>query len=227
MGTRYRDDGPRGGERWDRERFDRGPIVERDIYEERDYYAPRPQRTSPRRYEQKERVIYEERDRYEAPYRPRRYDYEETERDRFAGAMVHRPRREQEDIEIEIRRREYERDREPRDFQRPAFVRRQSSLDTFDRKPMPRYGDVARVREETVMIPAPRRRQSPRYREPPRFEEYEEEIQVSLMNAVQNRTGTIKPAAAGNWPFRHRHRRETPPPVGIGRLARGMYPSVG
>ena len=181
MGSRYKDDGyssPRrgGGERWDRERMDaydrRAPTtVERDRYEEVDYYS-RPQRRdpSPRRYETKEKVVYEERDRYEAPYR-QRYRYDE-EPDRVSGAMVHRPREEDREIDIEIRRREY--DRPEREFERPKFVRRQSSLDTYDRKPMPRYGDVARIREETVMVPAERRRSPPRYRSPPRFEEVEE-----------------------------------------------------
>ena len=179
MGSRYRDDDysspRRGGERWDRERMDaydrRAPTVERDRYEEVDYYS-RPQRRdpSPRRYETKEKVVYEERDRYEAPYRPR-YRYDE-EPDRNSGAMVHRPREEERDIDIEIRRREY--DRPTREFERPKFVRRQSSLDTYDRKPMPRYGDVARVREESFMVPVERRHTPPRYRSPPRFEEIEE-----------------------------------------------------
>lgn len=180
MSGRYADDpyspprrgggGGGGGERWDRDRMD--SYAERDRYEEVDYYS-RPQRRepSPRRYETRERVVYEERDRYETPSRPR-YRYED-EPDRTAGAMVRRPREEERDIDIEIRRREYE--RPPAEFERPRFVRRQSSLDTYDRKPMPRYGDVARVREETIVVPAGgRRRSPPRYRSPPRFEEFEE-----------------------------------------------------
>jgi hypothetical protein len=67
---------------------------------------------------------------------------------------------------------------------RPQFMRRQSSLDTFDRKPMPRYGDVERFeRFETheyrppanVEIPLPirQRRRSPprRFQEEDDFEE--------------------------------------------------------
>ena len=67
---------------------------------------------------------------------------------------------------------------------RPQYVRRQSSLDTFDRKPMPRYGDVERYEKyETheyrppanVEIPLPirQRRRSPprRLQEEDNFEE--------------------------------------------------------
>ncbi|KZF25391.1 hypothetical protein L228DRAFT_258823 [Xylona heveae TC161] len=63
---------------------------------------------------------------------------------------------------------------------RPQFVRRQSSLDTFDRRPMPRYGDREREREEYLPpldtpIPLPRRRRSP----PIAYEERDyEEIRV-------------------------------------------------
>lgn len=193
MGSRYREDNYSssrgGGERWDRDRLDSydrqrpprpphppsGP--ERDPYDDREYYQ-RTERRDPSPRRERERVIYAERDRYEIPSRPRyRYD---DEADRSAGAMVPRPREEEREIDIEIRRREYNRSppsplpAPPREFERPRFVRRQSSLDTYDRKPMPKYGDVARVREETVMIPASRHRSPPRYRSPPRFDEYEE-----------------------------------------------------
>ena len=59
---------------------------------------------------------------------------------------------------------------------RPTFIRRQSSLDTFDRKPMPRYGDRARFEPpEVIPVPLPRRRRSP-----PRYMERDyEEIRVA------------------------------------------------
>ena len=183
---------PRAPERWDRERFEahsRAPptVVERDRYEEVDYYS-RPQhrepsvdlgRRSPPRFKERDRYYYEEKDRFEdrMPYRPRgpgRYFDEEVDvREQAMVPVRHRDR--ERDIEIDIRSRErYEPPprREP-EFVRPQFIRRQSSLDTFDRKPMPRYGD--RVREEVVSIPA-----SSRQRSPPRYVEQEiEEIRVA------------------------------------------------
>ncbi|KAL9116880.1 MAG: hypothetical protein Q9187_006589 [Circinaria calcarea] len=59
---------------------------------------------------------------------------------------------------------------------RPTFIRRQSSLDTFDRKPLPRYGDRMREPPEVIAIPVGGRRRSP-----PRFvdREYEEEIRIA------------------------------------------------
>ena len=177
---------PSRGERWDRERFDnhhRGPpVVERDRYEEVDYYSPPPrqresERGPPRRVE--ERYYYDEKDRYEIPRRPRREParYYDDEGSNYEGAMVPvRHRDEERDIEIDIRRREYDRHSPPR---KPAFVRRQSSLDTFDRKPLPKYGD--RMREEVIPIPTgSRRRSPPRYRSPPQFVERDyEEIRVA------------------------------------------------
>ena len=60
---------------------------------------------------------------------------------------------------------------------RPGIIRRQSSLDTFDRKPMVRYGDRFREPPETIVIPASGRRR----RSPPRYIErdYEEDIRVA------------------------------------------------
>ena len=169
-------------ERWDRDRFEtysRGPpVMERERYEEVDHYSrPRAREASPRRYEEKDRYIYEERDRYATPYRsrggPGRY-YDE-EGSTLEQAMVPVRRDDEREIEIDIRRREYEGHRSPPRPSRPTFIRRQSSLDTFDRKPMPRYGDIARIREEVVTIPSgPRRRSPPRYRSPPHYEDYED-----------------------------------------------------
>ena len=183
----YRGHSPPRGERWDRDRFDsyaRGPsVVERDRYEEVDYYSPprhrEQERGPPRRVQ--EAYYYDEKDRYEVPYRPRREPakYYDDEGSTYEGAMVPVRRRDDErDIEIDIRRREYDRYSPRSPPPRPTFVRRQSSLDTFDRRPMPRYGD--RVHEETIQIPAgPRRRSPPRYRSPPRFVERDyEDIRI-------------------------------------------------
>lgn len=204
--SRYSPPGRGGPERWDRDRFDShardagggGPqVIERDRYEEHDYYAPQRQRErssdsryprDPPRFQEYERDVYEEKDRYAAPmpFRSRAAPgrYYDDEGDNLEGALIPvRPRsRERErDVEIDIRR-TTDRYGPParREPARPQFIRRQSSLDTFDRKPMPRYGD--RMREETIIIPAgPRRRSPPRYQSPPRFERevYEEDIHVA------------------------------------------------
>lgn len=44
---------------------------------------------------------------------------------------------------------------------RPKFIRRQSSLDTFDRRPMPRFGDREDFRQVVTVPTPPRRRRSP------------------------------------------------------------------
>ena len=182
---------PRAPERWDRDRFEahsRGPpVVERDRYEEVDYYS-RPTRRdpsmdfgrrSPPRFQEKDRYYYEEKERFGAPmpHRPRGGPgrYYDEEGDTLEGAMVPVRHKERDrEIEIDIRSRErYEPPARRESFTRPQFIRRQSSLDTFDRKPMPRYGD--RVREEVITIPSSSRRRSP-----PRYVEQEiEEIKVA------------------------------------------------
>jgi len=185
----------RPGERWDRERFERAsgrpaPVLERD-YDEHDYYSRPGLREERdvheediyrRRYpgsptnagarSQRDRVFFEEREEYGAPvpYRPRResikyWDDRETVVNREGDMVPYRERDDDREIDIKVTR-------ENRPSRRPQFVRRQSSLDTFDRRPMPRYGD--RVREEIVIPRAPRRRS------PPRFVERDyEEIKVA------------------------------------------------
>ncbi|KAL5119138.1 hypothetical protein ACEQ8H_002845 [Pleosporales sp. CAS-2024a] len=88
-------------------------------------------------------------------------------------------------IDIDMDRQESRPPPRPRPA-RPHYIRRQSSLDTFDRRPLPRYGDVERYEREeiheyrlppNVPIPLPiresQRRRSPprRYREEDDFEE--------------------------------------------------------
>jgi hypothetical protein len=202
---------PRAPERWDRSRFeaasrrDAPPVMERDTYEEVDYHRRPRERTPPPRPREDERYVLREEERYD--YRPRReYYYEEPERDPYQGALVHRPReerssRDERDIEIDISRREYDRYEPKRREARPAFVRRQSSLDTHDRRPMPRYGD--RPTEETVFMPSAGRRRSSA-----RWEDYED-VKVA------------DPAYYGDDNFRGYRERE------IERFRRRRSPSPG
>ena len=200
------DHGGGGGERWDRERFlrerDHGrdrvrgpPVIERDHFEEHDrvdtrgggqrrrdtsvddiYYADR----RGERFE--ERDLFASEERYGPPARrpkpvPQHY-YEEDVRS-LGGSPLRghfeppSDRRRRQSITIE-------RDYVPPARQnppRPGIIRRQSSLDTFDRKPMVRYGDRFREPPETIVIPASGRRR----RSPPRYIErdYEEDIRVA------------------------------------------------
>ena len=184
--------GGSGAERWDRERFERArgaPVVERERFvEERDRYAGGGSRVressvdeiyvgggsgrrAPARYEEKDRYVVEE--KFSRPSRPRggpgRYYDEEGE------DLEGSPNRGGQMVPFERRRQSItERFGPPaarRGPPRPTFIRRQSSLDTFDRKPMPRYGDRMRDPPEIIAIPT-----RPRRRSPPRFveREYEE-----------------------------------------------------
>ena len=182
---------PRGGltERWDNDRFARErsgrTVVEEDRFEERDRYAAPPSRrressadhffsSRPRPrggggYEEDDR-FYEREERYGPPAR----------REAPARQVRERRYREEEDYE--------EDDSGPRRFAggsrnppKPGMlVRRQSSLDTFDRKPMRyREPEAPRYREpEVVTVPPPRggRGREEKHRYEPRYAErdYEE-----------------------------------------------------
>ena len=182
--SRYDDHG-RGGhgepERWNPERFNRErggrQVIERDRFEERERFAPLPPRPGRERayddfdyppprggrselFEERDRFFHEE--RYGPPARraPRqdRYYEEEEKIDSFESS----PDRSAERI-IKIDRR-----RAP---PRPGIIRRQSSLDTFDRKPLPRF-----PREpEVVQMKGPSRRRI----SPPRYERDFEDIRVA------------------------------------------------
>lgn len=162
-------------ERWDPERFrrergDRQQVIERDIYEEHDRFAlppRRPQRAYDdfdyppppgrrgERFEEKDRFVHEE--RYGPPARraPRHNRYYEDE--------------EFDDLEDSPERggRMISKRAPPR----PGLIRRQSSLDTFDRKPLPRY---PREPPEVIKMHPPRTRRSP-----PRYERDFEEIRIA------------------------------------------------
>lgn len=211
-----------GGERWDTERFSRereqfgrpgrSVVAERERFEERDRFE-RPRggfggRARERsadeyyggggggrgsRFEERDRLVVEE--KYGPPARraPARY-YEEEEIKIEAspqrGAMVPFDRSRRQSINPE-------RGYAPparRGPARPGFIRRQSSLDTFDRKPLPRYG--AREPEEIIPIPLPpRRRRSP---PAPRYVERDfEEIRI------------VEPEPYPEEDFREIHERTT------------------
>ena len=195
----------RGGERWDTERF----TVERDRnrfggetrerFEERDSrflrspgFGRARERSVDEIYERRGPRGFEE-DKYE---RREYYDEPRMERERPIG----RDRDLSVTIEKDRERDYYQSPSSPRraSVARPGLLRRQSSLDTFDRKPVTRllereeYGPPARYREREVYqdelyrndarlppltpIPLPRTRALP----PPRryaerdFREYEE-----------------------------------------------------
>ncbi|KAI2464660.1 hypothetical protein F4781DRAFT_412239 [Annulohypoxylon bovei var. microspora] len=169
-----------GGERWDRSRFviesDRNrPSAERDRFEEHDHYftrgpGGRTRETSvDERFERRPRRPWDE----EPPLEKRYYD----EPPRFRRS----PPPEIEQRLVIDREQNRERDRE-REFRHPSpprrpgqLIRRQSSLDTFDRRPPPRFFEKddhappvrrAEYRPEPYKpIPLPRSRALP----PPRL----------------------------------------------------------
>ena len=191
--SRYGDYSPRGPpERWDAGRFERercgrqNQVVERDVYEEHEryagggggrrressadgsYYDRRPARGGGDRFEDDR--LYDREERYGPPVRrsggggserrERRY-YEEEDIDSFESSPIRGGGR------------RYEGDRrfsggKKAPPPRPGMlIRRQSSLDTFDRKPMPRYGPPRhRSPPEVITMPAPGRRRRP---SPPRY----------------------------------------------------------
>lgn len=200
------DDEPRGGQRWDRDRFermrggrgppsrddehdhfrfqehDRFPGGRRDIDIHEDYDRRGPPSRQPTRVAERDRFFEE--DRFERRAPPRRNDlFEERTPSEVANQALAPYRRKSvidDDINIDIRQ-QVSRPRKPA---RPQYIRRQSSLDTYDRRPMPRYGDVERVEREeyhefrppaNVHIPLPirQRRRSPERR---RFRESDEDL---------------------------------------------------
>lgn len=192
-----------GAERWDQERFARErekfersrapPVQERERYEEHDHFEFRRDSGGRRREssvdiflgakgvgrgerrEDKDHFLREE--RYGPPARiPRRVAQRYYDDDLNSG----------DDSPSRGQMIPFERSRRPsitagrvpgmqprRPPGMPALIRRQSSLDTFDRKPMRRL----REPPETIVIPTPSRRR----RSPPRYVEriYDEEIRIA------------------------------------------------
>ncbi|KAI9693035.1 MAG: hypothetical protein M1822_005030 [Bathelium mastoideum] len=169
----YEDDQPRP-QRWDRDRFERarsrGATEERIRFEENDRFGPRSrdrreldinidinrrtpeperERLTPRRqrFEERDRVI--ETDRYGPPPRRSRPEFlEEPIPAEVANRALAPYRRKS------VHEREYE---APVRAPRPGgLIRRQSSLDTFDRRPLPRYsGELDPPPGRGVPVPAP------------------------------------------------------------------------
>ena len=161
-GLGYADDFRRGGgESWDRERLER---VGRQMGD-RGSFGGRPFR--PSRFEEPD-PYYEEEPRFSRSRRPDFLD--EPSQAEIAGRALAPYRRKsihERDADIPVRR-----------PPRPQYVRRQSSLDTFDRRPLPRYGD--HVYEEEYQphqhAPIPLRSREPNLYNPPRqFREREYE----------------------------------------------------
>ena len=179
----FHDEPPRRGpERWDRDKFERfsrrgGPAEERESFrfEEHDRLGPgksrrdvevdeRIDRRGPRtRVEERERFFEEDRIEH-SRRRPSEFLDEPTASEVANRALA--PYRRKSIIEKDF-------GPPSRRPSRPQYIRRQSSLDTFDRKSFTRYGDEERDdwRPPTnVPIPLPirERRRSPsrrRYRE--------------------------------------------------------------
>ncbi|KAF2271474.1 uncharacterized protein EI97DRAFT_387796 [Westerdykella ornata] len=164
----YIDDHPARGERWDRHRFERvrgghkdhdhfrytdhdrypGGHIDIDIHKDYDRHA---HRTAVR-------DRYREEDRFSRSHR--RSDlFDEPTPSEIANQALAPYRRKsvvEKDIDIAIRR-----------PARPGYHRRQSSLDTYDRRPLPRYSEYEREEwrpPTNVPIPLPirERRRSPR-----------------------------------------------------------------
>ncbi|KAH7120941.1 hypothetical protein B0J11DRAFT_532974 [Dendryphion nanum] len=138
--------GPGGGERWDRDRFermrggrdehdhyrftehDRFPGGHRDIDVHKDI-----DRRGPR---VAERERFYEDERFDRPSRRRTELFEEPTPAEIANRALAPYRRKsvvEKDVDLAIRR-----------PARPQYIRRQSSLDTFDRRPTQRYGEYDR-----------------------------------------------------------------------------------
>jgi hypothetical protein len=188
------DDPPRGGERWDREKFERmrggrggggrgdehdhfrfqehdrfpGGRRDIDIHEDYDRRAP------PTRVIERERR-YED-DRFDRPARRRNTLFDESTPSEVANRALAPYRRQSViDKDIDLGSEASSRARRPA---RPQYIRRQSSLDTFDRRPLPRYGDVERGEYRPpaglpIPLPVRERRRSPERR---RFRESDEDL---------------------------------------------------
>jgi hypothetical protein len=175
-------------QRWDREKFER--YRRGSSYDEQDYsFQERDrlgggrerryvdvdvtERRSPRRVEERERIIEE--DRYAPAARRRSELLEESIQSEVARTAV-TPYRRKSIIEREIDI--------PIEQPRPQLIRRQTSLDTFDRRPLPRYADEYHGPPEVRIALPPHERERLREREfeeiryrdlePQSFEEYED-----------------------------------------------------
>ncbi|KAK5138151.1 hypothetical protein LTR08_004846 [Meristemomyces frigidus] len=221
-------------QRWDRDRFERfgsrgapappaPPAPPSQRYEE-DYRFEERERPGRRQVQVADRIDengpgghFQERDRYyeddryaaapaPSPGRPRRRTDKELFGDvdprDFAGMALQPYRRQSRpdlDVDVEI-------DRRAAPPPRPGLLRRQSSLDTFDRRPAPRFErEDYRVPAYTpVPLPIRRPRDEPfeevRYQDFPPEDYREVEIQRERSvhrRAPKSRAGTVKSSRAG------------------------------
>lgn len=150
-------------ERWDRDRGDRDRVYERDRVEDDRFYM----RGGRGRERSEDR--FDRRRFYEDDYVREREHVRERDGPPYDDEPRYEPRREparQPEFDRRVvmekeRDREYYRDSSPR---RPAFLRRQSSLDTYDRRPL------RHVFDQREQYPPPARREDiyrDDYRAPP------------------------------------------------------------
>jgi len=190
-------------QRWDRDRFEkfgsRGPPpgppprrFEEDYrYEERDRPGRRDIAVADRIEERGPRGRYEERDRYfeEDRYAPQARPRRRTDRELFGDTdpreiadMALMPYRRK---SISRQDQEYERSGSPR----PGLIRRQSSLDTFDRRP--RYGQEDYRIPPYTPVPLPIRRPRAEGLEDVRYRDYEpedyREVEIQRERSVHRR----------------------------------------
>lgn len=197
---RFDDQPPRAGQRWDRDRFEReqrgaggsqrgGSIRDEhehyrfqehdrfpggrrdiDIHQDRDRRGPR--------VLERERVFQDE--RFDRPARRRNEIFDEKTPSEIANLALAPYRRSSViDRDIDISKNIDMDAPSRRRPARPQYIRRQSSLDTFDRRPLPRYGDIEKEEYRppaNVPIPLPvrERRSSPprRFRDEDEYEDY-------------------------------------------------------
>jgi hypothetical protein len=144
--------GDRGPQRWDADRFTRETVR----YEE-DRSPRQGSGLGPRPRERSVDEVYERR-----VSGPRGYEEDDRVRERIVyddDEPRYRPKRESVTIEKEREREVF--NPPPRRAPRPGLLRRQSSLDTFDRRPFPRY------EREEYGPPARREDFRPAYEPPP------------------------------------------------------------
>jgi len=230
---------PPGPQRWDRERFDR---FSQGGYDNRDFLRVPPQResryveadvverSSPRRFEERERFVEE--DRYSGPPRRRTEIFDEP----LPGEVANRaltPYRRKSIVEREV---DVEALRRPR----PQLIRRQSSLDTFDRRPLPRYGDEyyipadvpLRIRRPEPPREPPRERFRERefeeviYRDPERdtFNEYEDIRIRRGRSRGPRRSKSVRSASSSSSSFEEVEAIEEKKEIRIGKRGRTKMP---
>jgi hypothetical protein len=238
----YPDDEP---QRWDRERFERMRTRvpeerEREYvrFEERERAGPRTavrdvsldariDRRSPRggRFEERERFFEE--DRFAPPARRRTDFMEEAIPAEIANRALAPYRRRsivEREVEVPARR-----------PARPQFLRRQSSLDTFDRRPVARYDDYRLPADVPIPLPIRRPRSPPRaryreeieevrYRDLPEVDEYRD-IRVRRERSHRSRSHAANSARSSSSSSSSLEEvAPTPAPANVGKRGKTRMP---